>query len=180
MKKLVLLMTFALITLCVHAQQKESKNMWIGGSLGFSSGESDETNVSSYNIGPEWGMMLNDDFGAGVKLTIRGDDYGSGTDNLWIINPYVRYYKGISDNFKFFAEGSLLVGGGDNRSIFGIGARPGVQYWLTSRWSMASTLGFLGYRKVTHEKDTPHEFDDKKFGLDLDMSTLDFSLYYHF
>jgi len=180
MKKVVVVMIVAVFALSTKAQEKVSKGMWLGGTFGFTSGDTDGTDVSSYKIGPEWGMMLNDDFGAGVNVLIYGEDYGDGTQNKWQITPYVRYYKGISDNFKFFADGGFAVGGGDEFSMFQIGVRPGIQYWFNSDWSMAAKLGFLGYTKVTNQKDTPSEYEYDKFILDMDMSTFDFSLYYHF
>ncbi len=180
MKKVFLVMIVVLIAIGINAQEKASKGMWLGGTVGFTSGDYDGTDVSSYKIGPAWGMMLNKQWGAGVNLLIKGQDNSGESVNTWSVEPYIRYYKGITGNFKFFGDGVVAFGGGDNHSMFGVGVRPGMQYWFTSNWSMASSLGMLGYKSETHNKGEVNERDYSNFGLDFDMSAVNFSLFYHF
>jgi len=180
MKKVFLLLIVAVMAISLTAQEEVGKGMWLGGTFGFSLGDNGGDDISSYTIGPEWGMMLNDDFGAGVNLIFASEDFGGSKQDVWQVTPFVRYYKGVGDRFKFFADGGFTVGGGDTSSLFQIGVRPGMQYWFNSDWSMAAKLGFLGYTKATLQKDTPNEYDYKNFELDMDMSEINFSLYYHF
>ncbi len=150
----------------IYAQeQATSTKMWIGGQLSF-------TTNNTYTLGPSFGMMLTDVMAVGGTLTI--------SDAFWAIEPYFRMYKPIKDNFKFYGDGYLSIGGGSSGatdySSFGIGVRPGVQYWFTQQWSMAATLGNIGYSQTSWEGGT----SDGHFALGIDFSSLHFAFFFHF
>lgn len=182
MKKVFFLMFGVMLTLGVAAQDN---GMWLGGTVGFDSGEAGGVETSSYQFGPSWGMMLTEDMGVGVTLTLSGSEEGNNKSNGWEFAPYFRKYFNIVDNLKFYGDAGFIIGGGEqgtdnDYSTFSIGARPGLQYWFSNQWSLASSLGYIGYESGTYNKDTPAEYDESSFGLKVDMSTVNFSLFFHF
>lgn len=163
MRKVLLLMMVAVLSMGAIGQEKESKGMWVGGGFGFEGGDN-----SSWNLSPQWGMMLNENMGVGVNLTF--------SDDPWSVEPYFRYYLGVTDNFKFFGDGAIAFGGGDNYSLFSIEMRPGVQYWFHPKWSLAAATPLFSFESVDH--DQTGQSSATFFGLD--GTDLSFSLYFHF
>lgn len=215
MKKIIVLTISAFLLMDLSAQEAVStaKKMWIGGTGAYASQNEDDAGIeaysaSGYEFGPSFGLMLSEKVAVAIDLTYRGTEYVSNsgtnkytsTSNGYSISPFFRYYMG-SNKFKFFTDFGFNFGGGsttdkDNNtatpdetseySEFGMGVRPGIQYWLTNRWSIASTVGGLGYSSRT-DKDATIDSDgnlaDSKtssFGLAVDFSLINFSLFFHF
>ena len=127
MKKIILTALLFCLTLATHAQERS--NRWVlGGSLGFSLGES----RTSLNISPQLGYRLTDSFtlGGGFNYAYYKWKSSDSRSNYLGLNAYaqltpIRYLRlfvqpevyrrwgrtaGISDEEKVFA--TLLVGGG--------------------------------------------------------------------
>ena len=83
------------------------------------------------------------------------------------------------DRISFFGDGFVGIGGGDNitgvdggeYSTLDFGARAGIQYWFTQRWSMTASNNVLVYNSIDGAGD---------FGMGLDFSALNFSFFFHF
>ena len=179
MKKII---TFTLGLLLVTAafaqdeQEKSSSNsgdspsMWLGGEVTFG-------NMSGrdFTIGPHFGIMINDNMGIGGTLI-----FSSGNNsNAWSIEPYFRYYIPVVDKFSFYGDAFVGIGGGDNNTsadggeynILDFGARVGLQYWFTPKWSIASSTNVLVYNSTDGNGD---------FGAGLSFNSLKFSFFFHF
>ncbi|TRX71317.1 outer membrane beta-barrel protein [Carboxylicivirga sp. M1479] len=165
MRKVLLLLMVAVLSIGAVGQEKESKGMWVGGGIGFHGGDND-----GWNLSPQWGMMFNENMGVGANLVFSDDD--------WMVEPYFRYYLGVTDNFKFFGDGALAFGGNDDSSQFRIQVRPGVQYWFTPKWSLAAATPVLSFHSVNYDDDNREDISTSFFGLD--ATDLSFSLYFHF
>ncbi len=188
MKKVILgLVVVMCLGLSANAQDEK---MWIGGALGFGSvdvkGASDK--ATTFNFSPQWGMMLNDNWGVGVDLSFENYKKGEAKSSNWMVMPYARYYVGITENFKFFGDGLVGFGAGETEEgtdfdQLKLGVRPGFQYWFSSKFSMATTFGFLGYEKVEEEVSVmgaTGTAETSKFGLDFTPASVSFGLYFHF
>ena len=195
--------------------QSSGNKMWIGGTAGFGtegfSNGDDNTNdysMSKFAVGPTFGYMLNDKMAIGINVMFDGSTKKSENKNHDInktsgynFEPFFRYYFAGTGNFKFYGDATVNFGGGksswenDNTdsketkySKLGFGIHPGVQYWFTDNWSMASEIGLLGFRSTSQERWTNDDqgnaitVDDKtsNFYLLGDFSTLKFSFFYHF
>ena len=165
MRKVLMIMMMAIVVVIAGAQEKESKGMWIGGGFGLNGGDYD-----GWNLSPQWGMMFNENMGLGANLILTDDD--------WMVEPYFRYYMGITDNFKFFADGAVAFGGNDDYSMFQIQVRPGVQYWFTPKWSLAAATPLLSFYSRNYDSDALEDISTSFLGLD--ATNLSFSLYFHF
>ncbi len=185
MKKIVLSLLCVVCLSSMATLKAQDNKMWVGGAISFGSTDDGAPDrLMEWEFSPQWGMMFNENLGAGVELSIGGWKRGDADDIRWMVMPYARYYMAVTDNFKFF--GDALIGFGGNtaatsETAFRVGVRPGFQYWFAPKWSMAATFGFLGYDK--YEMKNPAgdvEGSENGFGLDLDMSDINFGLYFHF
>ena len=185
MKKLLLIVAGLLLMINVQAQDENGDaskthdhghghGMWIGGSAGFGSLAS---GGYDYTIAPSWGMMINDNMGFGVTV-----EYSGGNDQSYLgLIPYFRYYIPVTDNFKFYGDGFVgysswdndtTVDGGDGDNL-NLGVKAGLQYWFTPKWSIAASTNILQY-------DTDNGKGEGEFGVGVDFSAVNFSLFFHF
>ena len=209
MKKIVLFAFVIMLTFSATAQETQSSGskMWLGGNAGFTSGDNNDENNSSWVFGPTFGYMLNDKMAVGINLSFDGStNKKNNNDNDinkmsgWNVEPFFRYYYAGIGDFKFYGDATLAFGGGTTKfesndatkvsehqySTLGFGVHPGFQYWFTDNWSIASTIGYLGYTSQTNNKGEKNakgesiEWEKSEFGLNADFSTIRFSFFYHF
>jgi hypothetical protein len=208
MKNLILLASGLIFSIALQGQgqaevQSSVNKMFIGGGAGFnSSTEKDsEDKYSQWNFGPSFVYMLNDKVGLGISFIVNGSTSNYSNDTYeaeykssgWMAEPFVRYYFAGIGKVKFFGDAFINFGGGkdefsDNFTSsdeskygnFGIGVRPGFQFWFNDNWSMASTIGNLGYSSLTDNKGDSDETKTNNFGVNVDFSTVNFSFYWHF
>ena len=110
MKKILLMAAFAVATLSANAQ------VWVGGALGFNyENEKDVEKVTSFNIAPEvgynldenWAIALSLDFGYANHKPEVLDSYGVTT---FTVAPYVRYTFARAGVANFFLDGGFGIG----------------------------------------------------------------------
>jgi hypothetical protein len=179
MKKL-LVFTFGLLLMTTAVAQDEqetqssgsgdSPTMWLGGEVTFGS-----MSDRDFTFGPSFGILFNEKMGVGGTLT-----YSSGNNsNAWAIEPYFRYYIPIVDKFSFFGDAFIKIGGGDNNTstdtgefnTLDFGARLGLQYWFTQKWSIAASNNVFVYNSTD---------GNGEFGAGLSFNTVNFSFFFHF
>lgn len=187
MKKLMMVAALTVASLGASAQ------VYVGGGL----------NIHSYDNGyegdakslirfvPEVGYNLDDKMSIGVQVGFGTKSYEdvSATDSYteWVIKPYLRYKFVQAGNFSVFGDATIGYGqektspkvGDDmtyNKWTFGV--RPGISYNLSDRFSLVSTIGWLGY--TTKKLDADNAKTASDFGLDLSGENITFSLFYNF
>jgi hypothetical protein len=165
---------------------------YLGGSLGFNSSKAKSDNaeaITDWSVSPEVGYFFMDNMAAGLRLSLNGsssgDDFSSGGFAGLV---YVRKFWNASDNFHLF--GGLNVGYGTNNvsvgsfdsseNIFGAALDFGIWYNITDKWSVAGTLGNLGFSTISNPDDD--QDGETGFGLNVNTTTAPFSLgvYYGF
>ena len=179
MKKILTFTLGLLLVTAAVAQDEQAKsssssgdspNMWLGGKVTFG-------NMSSkdFTIGPHFGIMINDKMGVGGTLT-----YSSGNNsNVWGLHPYFRYYIPVVEKLSFYGDAFIGIGGGDNNTTIDggeyntldFGARVGLQYWFTPKWSVAASNNVLIYNSTNGNGD---------FGVGVNFNSLNFSFLFHF
>lgn len=185
MKKLIftLAVVFGLTSMTsVNAQGAGS--MWAGGSVGFETSKvKDGDRHTNYNIIPEFGYVIYDDFGVGIRLGYAHREFGDAdlerkvkTDGF-TVNPFARY------SFLKGNIGGLFVDGGagytytKNKTTdtkiheFEVGFRPGVAITVSNNLALTGKFGFLGYQ---YEKYGSRKTNS--FGFDFDMSQIELGL----
>lgn len=181
MKKLFLSLAiiFSLSTV-VNAQ--EVGEIWIGGSIGVNTSKvKDGDRLTNFNIIPELGYIVSDNWGIGVKLGYTHNEYDQEGSKMksdgFLINPFARYAFLKGD------LGGLFVDGGAGYSYnkikttstkiheLEVGFRPGVSINVSDKVALTGKFGFIGYQ---YEK-----FGERKtnsFGFDFDLSQVQFGL----
>lgn len=177
MKKFFAAVVVALCSLTANAQ------VWVGGSLGFSSvnpdGPAQSTTVVT--IAPQFGFKLNNpkwEIGFSIEEeAIFADE----TVNAFYVSPFARYNFAKAGIANFFIDGGLLVGTQnfdstydrtDSHTTFGLGFRPGVKIELSEHLALEAKTGYLGARVITDVC--------TQFGLGVNNEQLSFGLVYEF
>ena len=177
MKKIMLSLAMALVSVCASAQ------VYIGGTAGISSNKiSDGDSKTAYKLIPEIGYQFNNKWDAGIEVGIQKGEVCKispvGEATTFTIAPYVRYTAVETKVVDLFFEGtigysSVSKGGGDS---YEVGIKPGLAVKLTKHVDFISKIGFLGYRGYSPE----HGDNSSTFGVDVDASNISFGAIYKF
>ena len=149
MKKLILLLFVACVTLSANAQ------FYVGGSTSLWFGK-DDTSIS---ILPEVGYVMNDRWAFGTEIgfihqnqTIMDFNglYYDRKMNGVVVGPYARFTYFKKGMVGLFVDGGLdyrltKVKNADAEHGVRLGLKPGVALSLTDRLSMVAKFGFLGF-----------------------------------
>ncbi|MEP7197377.1 MAG: outer membrane beta-barrel protein [Saprospiraceae bacterium] len=186
MKTTLFILSFIALCNIGSAQGK----MFLGLDLGFQSSDAGFNSLhetSQFNVGPSFGYWLNDK--SAVVVGVNFISHTNKTDDLsstgFKIGAEYRYGWHVGDHaFLYLAPGVAfgsnkdeLVGGGESKwTTLDIRIRPGISYMLADKWSINGYFGGLGYSSIT-----PDGGDGVgAFGLNLEMSSLGFGIWYHF
>lgn len=174
MKKLMMIAAMMVAAISASAQ------VYVGGSVGFSTTSYDGESTTSWSVLPEIGYTLDDSWAVGTVI-----GYGeSGDDDdkvkTFEISPYVRYTAAKFSKVNVFLDGGVSYVNVDNAGAkaygFEVGIKPGVAVNLDEKLSFVAHVGFLGY---DYAKAKGADKGVNSFGFSLDNS-LSFGLYYNF
>lgn len=177
MKKIMLSLAMALVSVCASAQ------VYIGGSAGISSNKvGDADSKVAYKFIPEIGYQFNNKWEAGLSVRVEKGDVCDlkqvGEATTFVIAPYARYTAIETKIVNLFLEGSVGYGsvskGGGN--YYEAGIKPGLAVKLTDHVNLISKVGFLGYRGYSPKEGK----SSSTFGLDVDASKISFGAIYKF
>ncbi|MGX9985998.1 outer membrane protein [Soonwooa purpurea] len=190
MKKVILVGALALFG-AVNAQIAKG-TAFISGTVGYQGQKNNNNDVTndSFTVVPTVGYFVapNVAVGLGVgyasaseKGKFNGVDYKD-TTSAFVIEPLVRKYWNVSDNFLLFGQLSVPMAFGNDKaevagkevgkdkfSSFGVVVRPGIDYVVAPNWTIEATIGEFGYRSAKY-KDAK-SVDNYNFGLDLGSVT---------
>lgn len=177
------------------ANAQEVGKYWVGGSLGFTAVHTDGSTDYNYKIVPEFGYVVSDKLGIGVKLGYQHLENGTGTllgeaistngtdVDVWSINPFVRIscIKGnIGGLFvdagagysylktKEFYEDSFLTSKA-KANLVEVGFRPGVALNVSDKVALTAKFGFLGWQHASGDVVTTNKYG---FDFNLDQALL--------
>lgn len=167
-------------------------NGYVGGSIGFMHEETKAGATNNFNILPELGYNINNNWAVGTTI---GYDYthfnGKSTElHLFEFNPYARYsfYRSGNNLVQLFVDGGAGIGlgkydygkhdDGHTAVTWNVGFRPGVAFNVTNNFSIVAHVGFLGYKGANNAA-----FDGgkaRKGGVFLNGNDLTLGFYYNF
>ena len=201
MKKSLLAVLFA-VALAVPAM---AKNMWVGGSFGYTSnnqelnGQTNSTTV--WSIEPQFGWTIIDRWDIGLDFAYgRAQNVNSvyGVDvpiphveaKVTTIAPFVRYYLGKVAGVDVILKGSIFYSKTDleqdgfslDASAYGISIAPIISYSINEEWSIGARLNFAELSFLHASGDNDY-FDAKseQFGFNVNKGSLiNIGLSYHF
>ena len=177
MKKIMLSLAMALVSVCASAQ------VYIGGTAGISSNKiGDGDSKTAYTLMPEIGYEFNNKWEAGLEIGIKKGEVCElspvGESTTFTVAPYVRYTALETKLVNLFVEGTIgyssySKGGGD---AYEAGIKPGLAVKLSKHVEFISKIGFLGYRGYSPEEGK----SSSTFGVDVDASNISFGAIYKF
>ncbi len=198
MKK-VLLSAVALLAFGFANAQEETKgnggfakgDVFVSGGVGFGSSKTGDAKTSSFTFAPAVGFFVTENIAAGARLDIMSgsDDDGFGEDKFSSFGAEVfgRYYFTPASQFSVFGELAVGLGsekfepagGGEFKSkTFGVNAGVGVSYFLNSNFAIEAGWAGLGYNTNDNGGNGAEKTND--FGLNVDLSSVNFGLLYKF
>lgn len=144
MKKLFLTLTAAVaLTFAANAQTEKGK-LFLGGSVGYNYDKVNGTEHSTqdFNIVPNVGYFINDNFAIGTGIGYRYGQYYNGQDlkvkeGAFVVAPFARAYKG-NEMFKFFGQLSVPMAWGNTKvdgtkvsttASYGVQLSPGLAFF---------------------------------------------------
>ncbi len=147
MKKSFLAVAFAMVAMVSSAQ------IYVGGSLGFSSNKYEDAKYGTSNFGlnPEVGFVLNESWSFGLPVGI--DFTKTAADKAakqkgsteWSVTPYARYTIFNSGILSLFVDGILGFKGRNDNTNVAISVAPGIALSVTENISLVSRIGSLGW-----------------------------------
>ncbi len=145
MKKILMTIVAAFVATTMSAQ-----DMWVGGSLGFTSTHKQGNTYSNQTITviPEVGFNLDENMDIAIALGYTHNKYtSSNCKNTFVINPYLRYKFVKVGNFSAFADCGIQYstahtrGYKENTNNFGAAIVPGIAYAISDKVTLVSHLG---------------------------------------
>lgn len=172
MKK-VLLSLIAVAGLAFTTQaQTEKGNFLIGGNVELNTGKNDGAAKSDLNFSvvPSVGYFFSNNFavgtGVGYEYAKSYSTLASAQSSAFVVSPYLRGYKGINDQFKFFgqlsvpmafgnnklgdANGNNMVKTGSNNSV-GVALSPGIAFFPSKKFGIEFSVNGISYNDYNAE-----------------------------
>jgi len=172
-------------------------DVFISGSVGFSSESQGDFKSNSFNIMPQVGFFVSDNIAIGglIGYTSTTSDEFDGGDffevktNTLAIGAFARYYATPASDFSFFGElGAAYLtassefdvpGSTENKANgFAIALSPGVSYFISDNFALEASIGALQYTTVKPDFDGAESTDT--FELELNLTDIQFGLVYKF
>jgi hypothetical protein len=197
MKK-ILLSAVALLAFGFANAQEETKgnggfskgDVFVSGGFGFGSSKTGDEKINGFEFAPAVGFFVTENIAAGARLGFLSATANNGTDeskfNSFGIETFVRQYWTPASQFSVFAE--LAVGLGSQKEeeagdefkskTFGVNAGVGVSYFLNSNLAIEAGWAALGYNTNDNGGNGASKTSD--FGLNIDLSSVNFGLVYKF
>ena len=165
MKKVFLTLALVLTTVVASAQ------WYVGGGLGLAFEKHEDDKATNFEINPEVGYKINDNFAVGAVLGFEYSKVNDGDGETgFSIEPYARYTFLRIGDFSAFVDGVVGFEKKEDAKAWNVGVKAGVAYSINDTWGVAARLGHLGYTKYD---------ETSKFGIELG-NALSFGVYYNF
>ena len=189
MKKVLLFAAFAAFAMTsVNAQDEDSSgfaksDIYMTGTVGFNSASAGDVDTSSFEVSPTVGYMITDNLAINASLSLGSMDDGSDTDMsttafgvgaTYFMAPMSKFSMNVSAGLAFgtISEGDLDV----NTLSFAIS--PGFNYWIADSWGLVANIAALSYTSAEADVDGAEAVTG--FGLNLDLSDINFGMVYKF
>ncbi len=198
MKKLILTAAVALFAFTANAQDESTEaatgsfaksDLYVSGTVGFTSFSQDEVSTSGFEFSPSVGYFLTDNialelglgFGSDTaanddKTTTVGVDLGA----RYFFTPASQFSFTVGAGFAYQTETTSFDAGGDDFKFntFGFAVAPGVNYFVSDAFALRASIGALSYASAKADVDGAEAANT--FGLNFDLSDINFGLTYKF
>lgn len=163
-------------------------DVFVSGSVGFSSTSSGDVDSSTFTIAPRVGFFVSENIAIGGRLGYTSTtEFDEDKVNTLEVGGFGRWYATPASDFSIFAElginymsTSFEPDGGDTSKTngFNIAVSPGISYFVANNWAIEATLGALSYETSKPDADGAESTDT--FGLNLNLESIGFGVIYKF
>lgn len=166
-------------------------DVFVSGSVGFGSTKQGDVKENGFNFSPKVGFFVSENIAIGARIGFASttqsepeeDDFKT---NEFSVGAFGRYYVTPASKFSVFAElgvdissSKIEQGNFDAKSNgFGVGAGLGVSYFLSNNFAMEASWAGLGFNSDKADFDGAEA--TTSFGLNVDLSSINFGLIYKF
>jgi len=187
MKK-VLLSLIAVAGLAFTTQAQTEKGIFlVGGNVELNTSKNDGANKTDLNfsIVPSVGYFFSDNFAVGTGIGYQyAKSYtalASGQASAFVVQPFLRGYKGINDQFKFYAQLSVPMAFGQNKigdangdnmvktgknNQVGVALSPGIAFFPSKKFGIEFSVNGLSYNDYNVENNNGDNIGgDKNFSI---------------
>ncbi|WP_299124743.1 outer membrane beta-barrel protein [uncultured Winogradskyella sp.] len=194
MKKLLLMAAVAVFGFTnINAQDDKTTggfangDVYASGSIGFNSAKFGEAKSNSLEFSPAVGFFISDNIALEVNLLIgSGEDanddktssFGGGLGATYFFTPAGQFSFTLGAGVAYQTSKEEFNGGGEAKfNTFGFAVAPGVNYFVSDCIALRASIGALSYAssKLDGADDA-----STNFGLNLDLSNIDFGITYKF
>jgi hypothetical protein len=165
-------------------------NIFMSGTVGFDSDKTGTYKMNSFEIAPRVGFFVTDNIAIGAKIgfgSMVESSAGVDTDDMSTLTAgaFARYYFTPANDFSVFGQlGFDYMSSKDNMpngltyTGIGSGVGLGINYFLSSNFAIEATWAGLGF--TTFDNGGNGAVTSDSFGLNVDMSSINFGLLYKF
>ncbi|SDI50148.1 OmpW family outer membrane protein [Winogradskyella thalassocola] len=194
MKKLLFTAAVAVLGFTSVSAQEEATttgfakgDLFVSGSVGFNSSKTGDAKSNDLNFSPSVGYFISENIALEVNLMV-GTEENAAEDKLTSVGAGLgaTYFFTPSSKFSFtvgagvdYANSKFEPNGGGEAKVdtFGFAVAPGVHYFISDKFALRASVGALSYEstKVDGADDATNDF-----GLNIDLSDINFGIVYKF
>ncbi len=151
-------------------------DLFISGAFGYVSKKDGALSTSSTSLRPSLGYFIKDNIALVGTIGFESKDTGVGSAaNVFVLGAAARYYMTPASKFSLFGQGGIEFQSGKAVTIFSLGVKPGLSYFLNNHFAVEATVGEFGIVNTSVSGTSNTDFN---FGADL--SNLGLGLIYKF
>ena len=205
MKKLILSVTAVCAFVLSSSAQTEKGTFLLGGTASYQSTKSDAAGAKAdqeLNLVPNVGYFVADNFalgtGVGYNYSKVGGASATGQNEAVVVNPFGRYYVGLSDQFKFFGQASVPMAFGTVKATdangdagdkvgtstsIGVALSPGFAYYPTKKIGIEFAFKGASYNSYKVKDANDNDIDgagSEDFSIGTNFFTPQIGVQFHF
>ena len=191
MKKVLLFAAFAAFAMTsVNAQDSgfAKSDIYMTGTVGFNSASQGDSDSSDFNFSPAVGYMMNDNIALEAGLSFGGataaDDSEVSTVGInvgarWFMTPGEKFSLSVGAGLGYGTATASATGLDDfTVNMISFAVSPAVNYWVSDSFGLVATVAALSYTST--EADVAGAEAATEFGLNVDLSDINFGMVYKF
>lgn len=152
MKKLFFILTLALVSFGLSAQDGLKGTWFAGGQLSYGKGNTDvnigdqtfNVDTKSMMFLPIVGTFITPDVAIGAGIGYMNDEKGDLKDDYFVFKPLARKYWNITGPVYLFGQVAAPMLFGDNKA-FGLEVSPGIDIVVTSWMTIETSFTIFGF-----------------------------------
>ncbi|MDG5491418.1 porin family protein [Psychroserpens sp. SPM9] len=199
MKKVLLMAAVAVFGFTnVNAQDENTTggftkgDVYVSGTVGFDSQSQDEAKNNNLNFSPSVGYFVSENIALEFNLLFgsqkqevgdfeqKQSQFGAGLGATYFFTPGSQFSFTVGAGVAYVSSKEEEDGVDDDFKVnsFGIAVSPGVNYFVSDCFALRASIGALSYTSSKADFDGAEALNT--FGLNLDLSDINFGITYKF